>query len=165
MLASVVHRMAEVGWGLCPVLGDHQNRPFAYTCGFTTAFNLPEVVLVGLEHPTSTNLLDALGARMRDMPPDERATAFEGRLDGVVMGYQVGFRRLGSFREVKGLHTTATILGRRDFDVVQVLFPDREDRLPDDPACTPGIVTRQAWPPTTGVLPLLRSRDGGAVAS
>ena len=145
--------MLAYGWALTGIFAHRASgsRAFFYTTGFTETLGVPEVVIVGLHPGVASSLLNDLGARLRTMTPDERARAVaEGATMSNLLanGLDVAFRSLGTYAYAGHLNTTAAVLGRRDFAVLQLLWPDTSNRLPTDPSCDPRMIAMQVWPPS-----------------
>lgn len=153
LLDRTAANMLACGWAVTGILAQPASgsRAFAYTAGFSTTLGVPEVAIVGLPHEVACHLLNDLGKRLRSMPPDERARAIA---DGATMsgllahGLDVSFRSLGTCAKAGYFSTTAAVMGHRRFEVLQMLWPDTDNKLPTDPSCDQRMSAMQAWPPS-----------------
>ena len=152
LVDQVAAQQRAHGWALMAIhdCSASHGRAFAYTTGFTTALNVPELVVVGLRSRTACRLLNELGERLREMPPEERVRAV---VDGATTrhilrpGVDFLFRALGTYQEVGHLDLSALVMGRQDFPIIQLVWADAANHLPTHPKCDPRVAAMQAWPP------------------
>ncbi len=135
-----------VGGGPCAFpgcSGDHESDldlfglpPFGYTVGLPSRFDHPEIIAVGLEKELTTRLLELIGAgiaagmclkagdevEIEDSRVKIGAVAVARVRDGIV-GVSM------DYHEAIGHHTFPNPL--------QILWPDRSSRFPDDRRCDP----------------------------
>lgn len=109
--------------GSCPLSGP----PFAYSVGLWRSHRAPELILTGLArraHAVLWRVVELIEAREVPRAGDER--------DDVLEGHRVRFGAVDR-RHRKELMTFADwVNGRREFDALQVIYPDREGRWPGE---------------------------------
>jgi hypothetical protein len=143
--AEKIEWMIEsAGWALEPVGArtdlDPPTPGYAYTIGFPAAFGFPEVVVFGLT-PAATNGLVGLVADLcrggTEIPVGvELAGLFDNDLRCVFAPVDVG--------EWRELFATAVAWYRgAPFDVVQLLWPDRNGFLPTEAGFDRRVVAAQ----------------------
>lgn len=118
-LASVVE---EHGWA---VQGVGASPPFAYTVGLTEC-GAPELLMVGLPFTTMQTLLNDLARPVKEAA---RRYAPGERVPEILRDYDVVIRgpidpRAGEMFQAINLYG--------EIDAVQVLWPDKEGRYPDE---------------------------------
>lgn len=122
------------GWALEPVPARPEADPpqpgYAYTIDFPERFSFPEVVVFGLTPVAASGLLDLVAALLdggTDIPLGVELTGlFDNDLRSVFAPIDVA--------QWGQLFTTARSWYRgRAFDVVQLLWPDRDGFLPTEP--------------------------------
>ena len=134
----------EHGWAIEPVAAQPDHEPpvagYIYTIGFPKAFDFPEVLLFGLQPVAARGLFDLLADLLRggtEIPLGVELTGlFDNDLrcvfapvDLVVWGQ---------------LFATALAWYRRaPFEVVQLLWPDRNGFLPNEPGFDRRLVLAQ----------------------
>jgi Domain of unknown function (DUF4262) len=118
-----------------------------YTVGFTETLGVPEVLIAGVDIKTATMILNALGQRLRAVPPDQRVLP-NGRMGGVLSPpFDLGITGRGAYAHVGYLEVAAWYYGHAAFEVVQAVIPDTANRLPGfDVGCDPTFVSRQHVP-------------------
>ena len=133
--AEKIEWMIETkGWALEPVLADPTADPpqagYAYTIDFPRAFSFPEVVVFGLTPVAASGLLDLVADLLgggTEIPLGVELTGlFDNDLRCVFAPVDV--------REWAALFVTGTAWHRgAPFEMVQLLWPDRNGFLPTEP--------------------------------
>lgn len=129
------------GWHVVKVFDDADpERGFAFTIGLPTTFQHPELLIVGLKLKLMHVLLNNLGEELRT--GGRRFKAGEEH-DGILDGYRCTFRRVhrGWYREYTG-YATWYHQGQ-DYEVLQVVWPDLENRLPWHPSASDAFRAQQ----------------------
>ena len=119
-LANAIDLIAEHGHMIQGVIGD---PPFTYTTGLTTRA-LPELWLGGLTIEQGGGILNAVADRMRDHGQPPAGTPFE-------VGYSVDFMLHGPV-DPEAAEANMAIYLYEEVTVMQVLWPDGDDRFPND---------------------------------
>ena len=132
------------GWAIIHDHGTAGAPAISHTVGFTATLGVPEAMVVGIHPKTAEEVLNDLGNHLRSASPDQRSLV-DGRLGGVITPpFDLGVRLRGPFAKVGHLDAAAWYYGDATFDVVQVLMPDAQNRLPGfDVDCEPEYVERQ----------------------
>lgn len=136
--------VSKFGWHVMRVssaVGEPEMLPFAYTVGLQCTFGWPELLCYGLAPDVMTRLLNNAvdELRKRAEPPvqglllHEVAEGFPCRLSPVAnrhraehLGYAIWFARYR--RE-----------DPNNICCLQLLWPDRDGRFPDDPDCAEAV--------------------------
>lgn len=143
--AEKIEWMIETtGWALEPVAARTDVEPpvpgYAYTIGFPEAFGFPEVVLFGLTPVAASGLAGLVADLLRggtEIPLGVELTGlFDNDLRCVFAPVDVG--------EWAALFGVAVAWRRgAPFDVVQLLWPDRNGFLPTEPGFDRRIASAQ----------------------
>jgi Domain of unknown function (DUF4262) len=135
--AHIRDEVEAVGWSVHVVEDD---PPLGYTIGLYRTFRAPELVAVGLSAATLRDLLEAAAGLVKT----KRKLPVGKPFDGVLHGYETVLRQVRAPRSVRRLaRAIAFHHGRRDFPILQLLWPDRAGRFPGDPAVDPKVAARQ----------------------
>jgi hypothetical protein len=132
--AEKIEWMIETsGWAIEPVGADTSVDPptpgYAYSIGFPAAFGFPEVLLFGLTPVAARGLLDLVADLLRGGTQIPTGVELVGLFDNDLrcVFAPVDLERFG------GLVSTATAWYRgAPFEVVQLLWPDRNGFLPTE---------------------------------
>lgn len=127
----IVHAVGEYGWAVELVAaGEAESEPaFAYTVGLHKSFGAPELIVFGLSRDVMHQILNDLGEQMKagqTLPIGEP-------IPGIIEGYPLRLREVRapeSYREHVGY--ALWFNGGYDFALLQVLWPDKRGRFPDD---------------------------------
>ena len=141
---KVVDDVAEYGWHVVMVssaIDEPEDLPFAYTVGLQASFGWPELLCYGLATDTLAALLNNAVDELRDEAKAPRpglmlrevAEGFECRLSPVAtrhhaehLGYAAWYARYrGESPE--------------NIECLQMLWPDRFGKFPDEPDCSEGV--------------------------
>jgi hypothetical protein len=139
---SVLDKVAKFGWAATAVAGDTDHSDFIYTSGLGATFDHPEVIIFGLEHRLSYDILalivsglrtgtryatpalycDLLSAPMalRSVHPTQHMFYFADTLE---------------FYRLRG--------GSAEFSAVQLFWSDAGGLFPFDAACEPRVLDAQ----------------------
>ena len=142
--------IAEVGWAVVAVDAEQAH---AFTVGLWHSFDLPELVMFGLEPSDMQIWLNDTVRVLRergDVPDDE---PFEGVLDQ----FPVLLRPLDQSWKAPLLGAMCNYYGSVDVPVRQVVWPDREGRWPWDDRATATCKERQL----RGWIPVDAHPEGG----
>jgi len=132
--AEKIEWMIEThGWAMEPVPARHDVDPplagYVYTIGYPEAFGFPEVVFFGLQPVAARGMFDMIADLLRggtDIPIGVEVTGlFDGELRSVFAPVPTD--------DVAGWFEAAWAWRRgASFDVVQLLWPDRNGFLPTE---------------------------------
>lgn len=125
---NIAQHIAEYGHSILGVVDDKET--FFYTIGRAIRGE-PEFLLVANVHPeVGTDLLNTLSKLCKSS-----AEELNGEI--IMLGGYYGIRLLWANDTVRQDYTiqAGQFLEREDYDVVQVLIPDKAGRYPGDPAC------------------------------
>ena len=149
--AEKIEWMIETnGWALEPVLPRSDVDPpvpaYAYTIGFPAAFGFPEVLLFGLTPVASNGLVNLVADMLRGGTEIPLGTELVGLFDNDLrcVFAPVDLEEWGGFTQI----ATAWYRGA-DYDVVQLLWPDRNGFLPSEVGYDQRMVLAQ---PVIGVI-------------
>ena len=115
--------------------------PFAYTVGLQETFDWPELLCYGLPLDTMAALLNGAVDELRSR---EAAPTNGLALHDVVEGFQCGLAPVAPrhHKEHLGFAIWFARYKERDPDsliCMQLLWPDRNGKLPGDPGCSPDV--------------------------
>jgi hypothetical protein len=122
----------DTGWAVQLVTNDEgEDLPeFAYTIGLYRNYKQPELIMLGLELATMHDILNLCGERVKA----GESLPLESPMEQVLEGCPV------RFRAVRAPESYAEHLGYAlwfydgpEFPVVQLIWPDKTGRFPDDP--------------------------------
>lgn len=125
--------IASHGQAVQGVFGDPSYPQFMYTIG-NGRHVLPELLVIGnYPYQTVVQLLNDAGAKMREVGKID-----EGELH---VGWNTPFRVRKCGPRVKEEYTiqATNFLDRDDYEVYQILIPDREGRYPGDEGVDPNF--------------------------
>jgi hypothetical protein len=130
------HHVKETGWAVQLVENDDADEglpEFAYTIGLYQNYQQPEIIVFGVELATMHEILNVCGEKVQA----GETLALGSPVAEVLKGYEVRFRAVRartSYDEHLGY--AIWFYDGREFPVVQLLWPDKAGRFPDDPAST-----------------------------
>ena len=134
----------EHGWAIEPVAARPELDPpvagYIYTIGFAQAFDFPEVVLFGLTPAAARGLFDMLADLLRGGTEIPLGVELTGLFDNdlrCVFAPVDPAERGTLFGTAVAWHRGAS------FDVVQLLWPDRNGFLPTEPGFDRRLVLAQ----------------------
>ncbi|MBT0768251.1 DUF4262 domain-containing protein [Kineosporia sp. J2-2] len=136
--------VAARGWSWIWVFDPAEERPaFAYSIGFGSNFDHPEVIVAGLPEETSQNVLSSV----RDMLA-EGITYGDGDVSGdILQGLDVQFRAIPQDLLSSVLAQASEFYGGRSFTALQLVWPDRDGNFPGEEHAPVWLGERQALSP------------------
>lgn len=126
---KVLSNIREYGWHVVLVSGEGDDPGWAFTVGLRESFDQPECAVFGLRQETAHAILNDLGERARAGTPLAATDEDADLLRGLTCALRPVLKRW--FRPFFGSATW--FYGSEDYEVLQVFWPDREDRLPWSP--------------------------------
>jgi hypothetical protein len=157
---SVLRDIATRGWHIVTVAERNDRPGWAFTIGLQHSFGHPEVIAFGLPGNANREIVEQAA---RDIAAGNTHPA-GSTCDTILPGLGCEFRAVAPAWYAAFLGYAVWYYGDRDFPVVQFLWPDREDRLPDQPDFDPDLAGLQpllehTTAETAGVDDLLHSLD------
>jgi hypothetical protein len=114
------------GWIVMRIAADGPGPDFAYSIGLVRTYAHPEIIVVGLPMDVAHNIINDLGAAVRD-----GARFNAGQISGAFLkDYDVTFRAVPEYQYGAYLGWGQQVYGRSDFPVLQLIYPDRAGRWP-----------------------------------
>lgn len=129
--AQIANNIRESGchiWGVG--VNEEENFPsFTYTTGLAER-ELPEFIIVGFNPAQAAGIINALVKKLSD---DERGAYNNTEVVELFEGFKVAI--LDARASVRDRYTiqTGQYYGHEDYQVQQVVIPDEEGRLPNNP--------------------------------
>jgi hypothetical protein len=142
---KVAWMVEESGWALVPVAPRYDTDPpvpgYSYTVGLTTTFSFPEIVVFGLTPVAARGIVDdVVGIVRGDATGVPVGAMFTGLYDG---GLRSALLPLVA-AEVSGIFPAADAWHRdTPYEVVQLVWPDRNGWLPWEPGFDRALVAAQ----------------------
>ncbi|MES3035270.1 MAG: DUF4262 domain-containing protein [Gemmatimonadota bacterium] len=125
------------GWAVVKISEDERGPGFAYTVGLSRSFGHPEVLISGLDLVVLQEILNEIGAKIRD-----GATFSAGHgSDDVLEGYPVTFREIAPAAFGTYLGAGVRFYGDMTFAALHCIWPDKAGRFPWDA----GVVEWVRW--------------------
>jgi hypothetical protein len=131
---EIVRSVQAHGWHCIAVEESTEEAQFAYTIGFASTFEHPELVVVGLSRDIAHRLLsdvaDDLRKGIRCSPEKTR--------DDLLEGFSVAFREVHRTQiAVRMGYTMAFYRKSRSmaWTALQLFWPDKQGRFPFEPGC------------------------------
>jgi len=122
-----IETIEKFGCQVLCVPGESNSLSFAYTFGLFDTCSLPEIIEVGLPHETAFALLNEAADRLRN--GDKLS---QGRHAGFLANVDCEFRPVDP-KWINRLMLGATwFYDGADFPVLQAVYPDLENRFPED---------------------------------
>ncbi|MEV8127867.1 DUF4262 domain-containing protein [Streptomyces sp. NPDC085944] len=133
--------IAREGWSWIWVFDpDGKLSPFAYTIGFAATFGHPEIVVAGLPEGASEGVLSSAHAEL-----ESGAIFSDGSVsDGVLEAFAVRFRSVSVSAQPDVLVQATEFYGGREFEVLQLCWPDKDGNFPGDPGASAWLNARQS---------------------
>lgn len=143
--AEKIEWMIETnGWALEPIAADYDSDPpragYAYTIGLHDSLQFPDIVVFGLTPVAIKGLIDLIVEQVSngvDIPLDTPVT---GLLDNEL---RCVFASVDTVECGNLFQTAALWYQRRDFPMVQLLWPDRSGWLPGESGFDAALVRAQ----------------------
>ncbi|MEV0591182.1 DUF4262 domain-containing protein [Nonomuraea cavernae] len=124
-------------WAFDP---DVDHSPFAYSIGFGSTFDHPEVIVAGLPEETSGSVLSSVRAMLA-----EGRTYGDGDVsDDILEGFTVQFRAIPQDLLIANLVQASVFYGERSFGGLQLVWPDRDGNFPGEEGTPTWLSNRQA---------------------
>lgn len=139
----ILNDIAEFGWHLILINSDDEGPAFVYSVGMMETLNHPEIIMFGLDTQLMADVINGMGDQIRTGRRFDALGLFEDLLDGYAckviavserhhpeyLGYAMWHRRhLGQIGTLRAL---------------QCVWPAKDGRFPDDPACDKRIAAMQ----------------------
>jgi hypothetical protein len=133
--------VAAQGWSWIWVFDpDGERPPFAYSIGFGSSFDHPEVIVAGLPEETSESVLSSVQAMLA-----EGVTYGDGDTSGDILeGFDVQFREIPQDLLISSLAQASVFYGDRPFAALQLVWPDRDGNFPGGKYAPAWLSDRQA---------------------
>lgn len=142
---QIIEGVEKNGWFAVSYVpsADDPEEWFTYTVGLTKTAGWPEIICLGLDEERSTRMLhdtivECWERGIRPAPGVGLTNVLEGRtarlkrIDGLSAPHF-------AMADWYAGHSGTPALGER----LQLVWPDRDGRLPDDPDCDPDVRDRQ----------------------
>lgn len=121
-LMDIVH---EYGWAVQYVMADKDHPSFSYTVGMST-FNAPELLIFGIPADTARNILNDMGAAVRDgkrFKSGDRTTEF------LANGMELAFIQVDDSTQDLTM-ANRMFIAAAPVPALQVVWPDKGGRYP-----------------------------------
>lgn len=126
--AESIDTIEEYGCRIIYVATQNKNDSWSYTTGVYETCGKPEIITVGLRMETAKTALNEAVQRLR-----QGVDLTQGRQTEIIGSVDVEFRAVDPrWREHLMLHTEWFYEGR-DVPVLQLIFPDLQNRFPGEP--------------------------------
>lgn len=123
----VLRDIADRGWHVV-VVDEISDRPgWAFSIGLQRSFGHPEVVVFGLPERANREIVDRVARDVAAGRPHPAGSA----CDTILAGLRCELRAVAREWHTLLLGYATWYYGGDDFSAVQLLWPDRDDRLPD----------------------------------
>jgi Domain of unknown function (DUF4262) len=126
---KVSQDVAKFGFSVVTVFGGRDHKGFAYSVGLAQSFHHPEILISGLSGSTASILINDCAERIRNGMRFEDKSMVDGLLKGP---YRCEFRKVNGVNKVDRLGIAFAYYKSFDFDVLQLVWPDMQGRLPWD---------------------------------
>jgi hypothetical protein len=129
----------EYGSHVMSVSADDEGPGFSYTIGLWQTQKAPEIICVGLPSKSAHAILN----HVRDLVRDGAHLADGDERTDVLDGFTCRFRRL-SVRHYRNYMGYANWFNEgHDYPVLQLVYPDREGRFPEDSGVSEAFLKQQ----------------------
>jgi len=125
----VICDVDAVGYHVTSIAERGDAPGWAYTVGLHHNHAQPEIVIVGLPIGTMESILQSLASDVAHGARYDAGTTSAGVLEDL----SCAFRDVAKTWHDPFLHDATWFYGGTGFDAVQCLWPDQNNRLPDDP--------------------------------
>jgi hypothetical protein len=141
--AQIAESVDRHGWHAIGVEGTADEPPFVYTIGLCDRLAHPELVVVGLSPKTGHSLLADTVDRIRAGAQYRSGET----IDDLIEGYRVALLPVHRTQVIRRLGYAMAYYRRASkpdlLCALQLVWPDRAGRLPQDPACVPEVARLQ----------------------
>ncbi|WP_190329251.1 DUF4262 domain-containing protein [Streptomyces venezuelae] len=129
------------GWSWIWVFDPAAERPpFAYSIGFGSSFDHPDVVVAGLPEETSEGVL----ASVQAMLAEGIAYGDGDTSSDILEGFDVQFRAIPQDVSISNLAQASIFYGERPFAALQLFWPDGHGNFPGEENAPAWLSDRQA---------------------
>jgi hypothetical protein len=135
----VLRDIATRGWHSVTIAERNDQPGWAFTIGLQCSFDHPEVVTFGLPGEANREVVE----RVARSVADGDAHLAGSTCDTILPGLPCEFRAVARIWYETLLGYATWYYGDQDFPVVQILWPDRDNRLPYDSDFDPDLVGLQ----------------------
>jgi hypothetical protein len=141
--ARIAESVERHGWHAIAVEGTEREPAFAYTIGLCAHLDHPELVVVGLGGKEGYSLLSDMVTEIRA----GRTYRAEETCRDLIQGYPVMLLPVHRTQVLCRLGYALAYYRRASkphlLRALQLLWPDRAGKLPNDPSCEPAVVRLQ----------------------
>ena len=153
--------VATRGWHIVTIAERNDLPGWAFTIGLQRSFEQPEVIAFGLPGEANREIVERVA---RDIATGT-SHPVGSTCNTILHGLPCAFRSVSRSWYETFLGYAVWFYGDQDFPVVQLLWPDRENRLPDQPGFDPDLAGLQpllehATAEAARVTDLLHALDG-----
>lgn len=141
--ATARSAITEHGWHVVLVAADEDRPAYGFTLGLSERFGHPELCVVGLDDAEDSGLMHDLLDSAAEFVAEGGKLSAGMRSSELLVGHSLGLRAMSAAHVGDWLALGVATLGRADFAVLQLLWPDRRGRLPIDPQCEAKVVAVQ----------------------
>lgn len=118
---------------------DDRGPGFAYSIGLFHTFNHPEVLISGVDFKNGTNIINHIGAFVRD----GMRFGAEQEASEILVEANCYFKRIVSQHYSDYLGTAVRFYGHAEFPALQCYWPDREGLYPFEEEAAEWVRERQ----------------------
>lgn len=135
ILDSLAEKISKHGWTAVSVHGSDTTPPFTYSIGFHDTFNAPEVVILGVSPQMAHSIVSGVAHQLK-----HRLVSIPGttsRLGKVIQDFDVEIRPIPEESVSDIARLAVGFAFPRRIQLVQIILPDQNGRLPGEPGCNP----------------------------
>jgi hypothetical protein len=136
---SLMRDIATRGWHIVTVEERNDRPGWAFTIGLQSSFEHPEVIVFGLPTQANREIIERIA---RDIAAGSAHPA-GSTCDTILQGLPCEFRAVARSWHETFLGYAVWYYGNPNFRVVQFLWPDRENRFPNQPDFDPDLARLQ----------------------
>lgn len=140
---TIAANVEQYGWhaqAVYPLASNPSHEPFVYSIGVQRTHGHPEFLVVGMNPENGGLIIQTLVERIA---AGERFHAGD-RLDQVIQpGYQVALQDVPPHHYRALFGAALDFYDSAEFEVLQVVIPDKQKRYPGEPGCDPAYIERQ----------------------
>jgi len=131
--------VATFGWHVVAVMSDGQSPEFAFTIGLFQTHAHPELVVFGLPRKVAHGIFSTCVQRIEE---GLRLEAGQVR-DDILNNYRATFLDVPTRFYPEYFGSGIGFYDGLDFPVLQLVWPDKDNHFPWDPACDPAFIGTQ----------------------
>jgi len=143
MRQRAAHDVQQSGWHIADAFPDEDAPGFSafysYTAGLWQTFQHPELILFGLRPDAADGVLQLAVNHIRQ---GQRYVDGE-QTDDLTRDYLVHFRAAPTDDPHWPMSVTSAYYGHRNYPVLQVVTPDKDNHWPWEPDCDPQVARSQ----------------------